>query len=75
MVQLADTVGLQQRRFRQRQFAALQVFLTQAVPAVRVEAQIARAVCRLDALVEKLPRFRHAILTRPQGSQLDQDLR
>src|ERR1017187_10609171 len=75
MIQLADTGGLQERRLRQCQFAALQVFLAQAVPADRVEVEIACAVCRFDALVEELPRFRHPVLARAQRSQLDQDLR
>src|ERR1039458_7652848 len=75
MVQLADPVGLQQRWLRQCQFAALQVFVTQTVPTICVEAEIAVSIRRFDTLVEELPRFRHPILTRAQGSQLDQDLR
>ena len=75
MVQLAYAVGLQQGRFGQRQFAALEVFLAQAVPAVGVEAEIARAVGGIDALVEELPRLRHTVLAGAQGGQLDQDLR
>ena len=74
VIQLADPVGLQQRRLRPGQFAALQVFLAQTVPSDRVEVEIACPVGRFDAFIEELPRLRHPVLARAQGSQLDQDL-
>ena len=75
MVELAYAVGLEQGRFGQREFAALEVFLAEAVPAVGVEARSPARVGGVDALVKELPRFRHAVLARAQGGQLDQDLR
>ena len=75
VVQLAHAVGLQQGRLGQRQFATLEVLLTQAIAPVGVESDIARAVRGFDSLVEELPRLRHAILAGAKGGQLDQDLR
>jgi hypothetical protein len=75
MVQLAHTVGLQQGRLGQRQFAALEVLLTQAIAPVGVESEVAHAIRGFDALVKQLPCLRHTVLAGAQGGQLDQDLR
>ena len=73
-MQFSDAVGLQKGCFRLRKVAALQELFAQPVPAKGVKLEVAGAIGGVGALAEQLGRFRHAVLPRAQGGQLDQQL-
>ena len=73
-IEFPDAVGFQQGKLGWPQILALQVLLAQIVPAQRVHLGVVGAIGGGDPFLKQFSGFRHALLQRAHGSQVDQQL-